>query len=111
MLRPEAEEIEDGKERSGACLASMAGAATWKTWGSRGAAKAMPKEKKDIGGRLSAPKGENVLVGPWEEREQKRATWNVDGALYRGPGCAAAKAGWRSCSWADCCGCCCWDEK
>ena len=111
MLRPKAGEIEDGRERSGACLANMAGAATRKTWGSRGAAKAMPKEKKDIGGRWNAPKEENELAEPWEEREQKRATWSVDGTLHRGPGCAAAGAGcWRS-SWAGCCGCCYWDEK
>lgn len=98
MLRPKVGEIEDGRERTGACLANMADAATRKTWGSKGAAKAMPKEKKDIGGQPSAPKAGNVLAGPWEEREQKRATWSVNGALCREPGCAAAEAGWQSCS-------------
>ena len=100
MLRPKAGEIEDGRERSGACLANMAGAATRKTWGSRAAAKAMPKEKKDIGGRWNAPKEENELAEPWEERGQKRATWSEDGALYKGSGYAVARADWQSCSWA-----------
>jgi hypothetical protein len=100
LRRPVVGESEDGRERSVACLANTAGAATRRTWGLKGAAKAMLKEKKDIGGRLSAPKGESELAVPWGERVQKRATWSVDGALYRGPGYAVARADWPSCSWA-----------
>jgi hypothetical protein len=57
-------ESEDGKERSVACLVSMAGAVIGRTWGLKGAAEVTPKEKKDIGGRPNAPKEGSELAEP-----------------------------------------------
>jgi hypothetical protein len=104
LFRPVVGESEDGREMSVACLASMTGATTTRTWGLKGAAKAKPKEKKNIGGRPSAPKEESSLAEPWEERGQKRATWSEDGASYKGLEFAVARADWQSCS---CAGWCC----
>lgn len=95
---------EDGKEKSVAFLANMAGAAIGRTWGLTAVTKATLKEKKkDIGDRPNAPKVVNVRAVPWEEQAQRRVIWSVDGALCRELGCAVAGAGCWSCSWQRCC--------